>query len=84
MGAKATTIFNCERGQDVRASVDGNNGLARGHHVNVEFTDLRLLSNITRYRSHIWEGNVTVNNSNHYINNQVPTLGKEVQDDHVS
>jgi hypothetical protein len=45
MGAKAASIFNHERNHDMRASVDGIDGLVGGP-IGVEFTVLRMLSNI--------------------------------------
>ena len=82
VGAEAISILYRERNQDVLMSVDNTDGLS-GSLVNVELAVLRLLSGIARYRGHMWGGNVSIDGTNYRIDDNVSTLGKQIQDDHV-
>jgi hypothetical protein len=76
VGTMAASIYNNERNQDVRASVNCGDGLM-GSPIGIELTILRMLSGVARDCSHLWESGVPVDSGNHRINNQVHDLNKK-------
>jgi hypothetical protein len=77
VGSKAVTIFNRERNQDVRASVNYGDGLV-GSPIGIKLAILRMLSNVARDGSHMWEGSVPVDCGTHRIKNQVHALNEKI------